>query len=96
MIKTMWPTYASVASTLWEVWGEPLAERVGYQPRDRSYGRSSVPFSEMEKRLYEKDDVEVTFHKVMLDNGKDWVWYQVWQDSVAMRETGRNADMIFV
>lgn len=50
----------------------------------------------MEKRLYEKDDVEVSFHKVMLENGKDWVWYQIWQDPVAMRETGRDADMVFV
>lgn len=86
-----------IGSTLWEVWGEPLAERLGiYEPRDRSYGRCNIPFSVMEKRLYEKDDVEITFHKVLLENGKDWVWYQVWQDPVAIRDTGRNADMIFV
>ncbi|SNX84312.1 related to lysophospholipase [Melanopsichium pennsylvanicum] len=88
---------SSLSSTLWEVWGEPLAESLGaYQRTDRSYGRWSVPFSAMEKRLYEKDDVEITFHKVMMENGKDWVWYQVWQDPMAVRCTGRNADMIFV
>ncbi|GAC94135.1 lysophospholipase [Pseudozyma hubeiensis SY62] len=87
----------SVSKTIWEVWGEPLAEGLGlYEPKDRSYGRCDIPFSAMEKRLYEKDDVEVTFHKVMLENGKDWVWYQVWQDPVAIRDTGRVADMIFV
>ncbi|SJX62794.1 related to lysophospholipase [Sporisorium reilianum f. sp. reilianum] len=88
---------ASLGSTLWDVWGEPLAETLGiHEPSDRSYGRWNIPLSSMEKRLYEKDDVEVTFHKVMLENGKDWVWYQVWQDPVAVRDTGRNADMIFV
>lgn len=88
---------SSLGSTLWEVWGEPLAERLRIQdPPDRSYGRWSVPFSAMEKRLYEKDDVEISFHKVTLQNGKDWVWYQVWQDSFAVRQTGRKADIIFV
>ncbi len=94
---TMVSTLASLNSTLWEVWGGPLAEKLGiYEPRDRTYGRCDVPFSSMEKRLYEKEDVEVTFHKVMLGNGMDWVWYQVWQDPVAIRRTGRSADMIFV
>lgn len=89
--------FASLSSTLWEVWGGPLAESLGmYEPSDRSYGRWNVAFSAMEKRLYEKEDVEVTFHKVLLENGKDWVWYQVWQDPLAVRDTGRNADMIFV
>ncbi|CDS01196.1 hypothetical protein [Sporisorium scitamineum] len=79
---------ASLGSTLWEVWGEPLAETLGiHEPSDRSYGRWNVPFSAMEKRLYEKDDVEITFHKAMLENNKDWVWYQVWQDPVAVRDT---------
>ncbi|EST05591.1 hypothetical protein PSEUBRA_005281 [Kalmanozyma brasiliensis GHG001] len=88
---------ARVIKTLWEVWAEPLVETLGiHEPHDRSYGRCNVPFSPMEKRLHEKDDVEVSFHKVMLDNGKDWVWYQIWQDPVAIRQTGRNADMIFV
>ncbi|TKY85695.1 hypothetical protein EX895_005235 [Sporisorium graminicola] len=93
----MLSTCASLGSTLWEVWGGPLVETLGiHEPSDRSYGRWNVPFSAMEKRLYEKDDVDISFHKVMLENGKDWVWYQVWQDPVAVRDTGRNADMIFV
>ena len=88
---------ASLSSTIWQVWAEPLLESLGlYESADRSYGRWNVPFSAMEKRLYEKEDVEVTFHQVMLQNGKDWVWYQVWQDSQATRDTGRCADMIFV
>ncbi|GAK64492.1 lysophospholipase [Moesziomyces antarcticus] len=93
----MWTTCSSIGSMLWEVWGGPLAESSGlYEPRDRTYGRWGVPFSAMEKRLYEKDDVEISFHRVMLANGKDWVWYQVWQDPIAVVQTGRNADMIFV
>ncbi|KIS69251.1 uncharacterized protein UMAG_02599 [Mycosarcoma maydis] len=88
---------ATLGNTLWQVWGEPLAESLGlYEPKDRAYGRCEIPFSAMEKRLYEKEDVEVTFHKVMLENGKDWVWYQVWQDPVAIQDTGRVADMVFV
>lgn len=82
---------------LWEIYGEPIAETLGiYETSDRSYGRWKIPFSAMEKRLHENPEVEVTFHKVLLDNGKDWVWYQVWQDPVAIQTTGRNADMIFV
>ncbi|KAJ1025465.1 hypothetical protein NDA13_004276 [Ustilago tritici] len=88
---------APFSSTIWQVWAEPLLESFDlYESADRSYGRWNVPFSAMEKRLYEKEDVEVTFHQVMLQNGKDWVWYQVWQDSQATRDTGRSADMIFV
>ena len=86
-----------VADTLWEVWGEPFATAIGaYEPQDRSYGRWKVPFSPMEKRLYENKDIQITFHKTMMPNGKDWVWYQVWQDPEAQRTTGRHADMIFV
>lgn len=32
----------------------------------------------------------------MLPSGKDWSWYQVWEDKEAQRRTGRRADMIFV
>ncbi|SPO37542.1 related to lysophospholipase [Pseudozyma flocculosa] len=86
-----------VASLIWDVWGEPFATAIGaYEPQDRSYGRWSIPFSPMEKRLYENPGIDVQFHKVMMPNGKDWVWYQVWQDPAAMQMTGRRADMIFV
>ncbi|PWN44336.1 alpha/beta-hydrolase, partial [Ceraceosorus guamensis] len=83
--------------TLWEVVGEPALTKAGlYEPADRTYGRTDVPFSPMEKRLHDNPDVTVWFGKAMLDNGKDWSWYQVWEDKKAMRKTGRNADMIFV
>lgn len=87
----------SPIETLWEAYGEPISGALGiYETVDRSYGRFKIPFSAMERRLYENTDVKVTFHKVLLDNGKDWVWYQVWQNPVAIQTTGRNADMIFV
>lgn len=80
----------------WDVWGEPILIGLRlYEPKDRTYGRSEVPFSKMEKRLHENPDVTVSFYKTMMPNGKDWVWYQVWEDKVAMRATGRKADMIF-
>lgn len=90
-------TVASINRTLWEVWGEPIltALRV-YEPADRTYGRWNIPFSPMERRLHENPDVSVSFGKAMMPNGKDFVWYQIWEDKQAQRITGRKADMIFV
>mgnify|MGYP001762391138 FL=1 len=88
--------FAAVWKILWEVWLEPFFQFLHlYEPKDRTYGRSDVPFSKMEQRLHENPDVTVTFHKTMMPNGKDFVWYQVWEDKLAMRSTGRLADMVF-
>ena len=88
--------FAAVWKILWEVWLEPFFQFLHlYEPKDRTYGRSDVPFSKMEQRLHENPDVTVTFHKTMMPNGKDFVWYQVWEDKLAMRSTGRVADMVF-
>ncbi|KAN0064935.1 hypothetical protein ACQY0O_001992 [Thecaphora frezii] len=93
----MMSTFTRIAKVMWETWGEPFSAAIGaYEPQDRSYGRWKIPFSPMEKRLYENPNVDVSFHKVLMPNGKDWVWYQVWQDPVAQQMTGRRADMIFV
>ncbi|SOV09372.1 related to lysophospholipase [Ustilago sp. UG-2017a] len=44
---------ASLSSTIWQVWAEPLLESLGlYESADRSYGRWNVPFSAMEKRMW--------------------------------------------
>ncbi|WFD36938.1 hypothetical protein MCUN1_003830 [Malassezia cuniculi] len=81
---------------LWEVWGEPILMGLRlYEPKDRTYGRAKIPFSKMEKRLHDNPDVTVSFHKTMMPNNKDFVWYQVWEDKAAQRATGRKADMIF-
>lgn len=88
--------FVALWTMLWEVWIEPLLEFVHlYSPKDRTYGRSEIPFSKMEQRLHENPDVTVTFYKTMMPNGKDFVWYQVWEDKLAMRSTGRIADMVF-
>ena len=82
--------------TLWQVWIEPFLIFVHlYEPADRTYGRCDVPFSKMELRLHENPDVTVSFYKTMMPNGKDFVWYQVWEDKLAQRSTGRLADMVF-
>ena len=82
---------------IWVLWGEPILTFLGlYEPKDRTYGRWDVPFSKMEQRLHENPDVSVSFHRAFFPNGKDWVWYQVWEDKLAQRATGRRADMIFV
>lgn len=65
---------------IWEAYLEPLLTFFGlYKVNDLSYGRSRIPFSAMEERLHSNPDVHVWFGKVMLENGKDWVWYQVWE-----------------
>lgn len=88
--------FLAIGRIFWEVWGEPLLTWLGlYEPKDRTYGRWNIPFSNMEKRLHENPDVTVTFFKTMMPNGKDWVWYQVWEDKLAQRATGRQADMVF-
>lgn len=82
--------------TLWEVWLEPFLTFTHlYDPADLTYGRSQIPFSKMELRLHNNPDVTVSFYKAMMPNGKDFVWYQVWEDKLAMRSTGRVADMVF-
>jgi len=87
---------AAIWNTLWEIWLEPLFMAIGlYEPPDRTYGRATVPFSKMEERLHNNPDITCSFHKVMMPNGKDWVWYQVWEDKLAQRATGRIADMVF-
>ena len=84
-----------VAQTAWEVVGEPALTAAGlYAAPDRAYGRLAIPFSPMEQRLHSNADVDVSFGKVMLSNGKDWVWYQVWQSSDASRP--RRGDVLFV
>ncbi|WFD43754.1 hypothetical protein MPSI1_002418 [Malassezia psittaci] len=86
-----------IARQLWEVWLEPFLIWLGvYLPKDPTYGRWDIPFSKMEQRLHDNPDVTCTFHKVMMPNGYDWVWYQVWEDKLAQRATGREADMVFV
>ena len=86
----------SLWKVLWEIWIEPFLQFIHvYEPADRTYGRSEVPFSKMEQRLHENPDVTVSFYKAMMPNGKDFVWYQVWEDKLAMRSTGRVADMVF-
>lgn len=86
----------SLWKTLWEVWLEPFLTFVHlYEPKDRTYGRSQIPFSKMEARLHANPDVTVSFHKVMMPNNKDFVWYQVWEDKLAMRATGRQADLVY-
>ena len=83
-------------NVLWELWGEPILIGLRlYEPKDRTYGRSEIPFSHMEKRLHDNPDVTVNFYKAIMPNGKDWVWYQVWEDKAAQRATGRRADMVF-
>jgi len=83
--------------TLWEVVAEPALTKAGlYEPADRTYGRSDIPWSPMEKRLHSNPDLTVWFGKAMMNNGKDWAWYQVWEDKAAQKKTGRKADMIFV
>ncbi|CAO1634699.1 unnamed protein product [Parajaminaea phylloscopi] len=90
-------TLGSVKRTFWEVWGEPAMTATGlYEPKDRTYGRSSIPFSPMEQRLYNNPDIKVWFGKAVMNNGKDFTWYQVWEDVEAQKRTGRKADMIFV
>lgn len=82
---------------LWEVWGEPALTSAGlYEPQDRTYGRYNIPFSPMEQRLHSNPDVNVWFGKALMPNGKDFTWYQVWEDPKAQLRTGRQADMIFV
>ncbi|PWN51684.1 alpha/beta-hydrolase [Violaceomyces palustris] len=89
--------FSFVGKMLWEVWGEPFLGAIGaYEPEDRTYGRWKVPFSPMEQRLHENLDIAISFHKAMMPNGKDWVWYQIWEDKQAQSITGRKADMIFV
>lgn len=86
----------AVKTFFWEVWFEPLLTMLGiYDPPDRTYGRWNIPFSKMEERLHSNPDVTCSFHKTMMPNGKDFVWYQVWEDKLAMRATGREADMVF-
>lgn len=88
--------FLAIGHFIWEIWGEPFLTWLGlYEPADRTYGRWNIPFSKMEQRLHENPDVTVAFHKVMMPNGKDWVWYQVWEDKLAQRATGREADMVF-
>ena len=88
--------FLTIGRLLWEIWGEPLFTWLGlYKPKDPTYGRWEIPFSKMEQRLHENPDVTCTFHKVMMPNGRDWVWYQVWEDKLAQRATGREADLVF-
>ncbi|WFD31191.1 hypothetical protein MSPP1_002225 [Malassezia sp. CBS 17886] len=83
-------------TAIWEIWLEPFLVMVGaYEPPDRTYGRAQIPFSKMEERLHSNPDVMVSFHKAWMPNGKDWVWYQVWEDKAAQRVTGRVADVVF-
>ncbi|CAO1622606.1 unnamed protein product [Jaminaea pallidilutea] len=87
----------TLRKTLWEVFGEPYLTSAGlYEAPDRTYGRADIPFSPMEQRLHQNPDVTVWFGKAMMPNGKDFTWYQVWEDKAAQARTGRNADMIFV
>ncbi|WFD08058.1 hypothetical protein MVES1_003427 [Malassezia vespertilionis] len=87
--KTLW-------RIIWEIWLDPFLLWANlYEPADRTYGRWDIPFSPMEKRLHANPDVTVNFYKVMMPNNKDWVWYQVWEDKLAQRATGRVADMVF-
>lgn len=67
-----------------------------YEPRDRTYGRARIPFSPMEQRLHSNPDIKIWFGKAPMSNGKDFAWYQVWEDVQAQKRTGRKADMIFV
>lgn len=90
-------TFAHAKRTAWECWGEPALTKAGlYTVEDRTYGRSTIPFSPMEKRLHDNPNVDVWFGKAMMPNGKDFTWYQVWEDHSAQLRTGRKADMIFV
>lgn len=90
-------TFSFLGRTAWEAFAEPLMTSAGvYEAPDRTYGRSHIPFSPMEKRLHANPNIDVRYGKAMLSNGKDWSWYQVWEDKEAQRRTGRRADMIFV
>lgn len=83
----------------WEAYGQPLLAASGlYEQRDRSNGRSDIPFSPMERRLFASGQVDVWFGKVILANGKDWCWYQVWEKKHAPRPADGTArpDILFV
>lgn len=82
--------------TGWEAYGRPLLKSIGlYTNDDLSYGRTSIPFSGMESRLYAQEDIDVWYGKVMMPNGKDWCWYQVWQHKSFLNKENQ-ADVLFV
>ncbi|KAE8228991.1 hypothetical protein CF326_g6054 [Tilletia indica] len=89
-------TGAFIKKTVWDVWGEPILTATGlYEPTDRSYGRCDIPFSPAEERMHAMPNITVKFRRVMMGNGKDWMWYQVWEDKEAILRTGRKADLLF-
>ncbi|KAK0526186.1 hypothetical protein OC834_004887 [Tilletia horrida] len=89
-------TAAFLKKTAWDVWGEPTLTAMGlYEPADRSYGRCDIPFSPAEERMHAMPNISVKFRRVTMANGKDWMWYQVWEDKEAILRTGRKADLLF-
>lgn len=97
MAAALGSTLSAVKQTFWEVWGEPALTATGmYEVEDRTYGRYAIPFSPMEQRLHSNPDVTVWFGKALMPNGKDFTWYQVWEDHAAQKRTGRKADILFV
>ncbi|KAK0546494.1 hypothetical protein OC845_004572 [Tilletia horrida] len=89
-------TATFIKKTIWDVWGEPTLSAIGlYEAADRSYGRCDIPFSPAEERMHASPNISVKFRRVMMANGKDWMWYQVWEDKEAILRTGRKADLLF-